>query len=279
MYNFIIYSLIFLFGGALGSFSGVIVDRLYIKSFVTGKSYCDTCNRSLNWYEIIPVFSYLFLGGRCRKCKVKIGKEKFWLELFGGVFFIIVYKLYIIKYFSLPILTQNIITGSLFSLLVILLFIIISVIIFYDLKHKLVPTGFTLILIIIGIAFEVYRIINYKVFYKEISTLFYLDLFSGFLIALPFLIIYLITKKRGVGFGDILIYFGIGYISGFISGISVFFVSIWLGAIISILLTFFYPKKYNRKSTIPFAPFILISAILVGFLQIDILGLTQIIVN
>lgn len=76
MDSLIIYSLIFLFGGALGSFAGVIVDRLYIKSFLTGRSNCDTCNRRLNWYELIPVFSFLFLGGRCRKCKVKIGKEK-----------------------------------------------------------------------------------------------------------------------------------------------------------------------------------------------------------
>lgn len=275
MNSLIFYALLFLFGGALGSFAGVIVDRLYIKSFLIGRSYCDTCNRRLNWYELIPVFSYLFLGGRCRKCKVKIGQEKFWMELFGAIFVILVYKLYIAKYFVFPLVAQSVITGSLFSLLAVLLFIIITVIIFYDLKHKLVPTGFALLLVVIGIAFEIYRAFNYEVFYGGFTQLFWLDLFSGFLVAFPFLIIYWITRKKGVGFGDIIIYFAVGYLAGFIFGVSIFFISIWLGAAVSIILMFLYPKKYNRKSAVPFAPFILIATILVAFLQIDILGFVQ----
>ncbi len=275
MINFIYYLLLFLFGGALGSFVGVAIDRLYIKSFIGGRSNCDSCNRKLDWYETIPVFSYLFLKGRCRKCKVRIGKEKLWLELLGGIFIIIFYKLYLIKYFTAPFLLENILSGVLFSILGVLLFIIFFVIIFYDLKHKLVPTGFTLSLLVIGLGFEVYRIFNYSSFYGSINTLFWLDIFSGVLIALPFFLIYYFSKKRGLGFGDVLIYISVGYMAGFIFGLSIFFISIWLGAIISLLLILIYPKKYNRKSSIPFAPFILISTILVAIFQIDILGLIQ----
>lgn len=275
MTNFIIYVLIFLFGGAIGSFVGVVVDRLYVKSFLAGRSNCDSCNRRLDWYETIPVFSYLFLKGRCRKCKVKIGKEKLWLELLGGIFSLLFYKVYLIKYLSQPFLLENTVTLILFSILGILLFIIFFVIIFYDLKHKLVPTGFTLSLLIIGVAFEVYRVFNYKIFYGSIDTLFWLDIFSGLLVALPFFLIYYFSKKRGIGFGDVLIYIGVGYMAGFIFGLSIFFISVWLGAIVSLLLILVYPKKYNRKTAIPFAPFILISTILVAVFQIDILGLIQ----
>ncbi len=277
MNSFILYSLLFLFGGALGSFAGVIVDRLYIKSFLTGRSNCDSCNKRLNWYELIPVLSYLLLRGRCKKCKVKIGKEKFWTELFGSIFMIFTYNIYISKYFSSSLTKENIISGLSVLLLAGFLYIIISVIIFYDLKHKMVPTNFSLLLIIIGVSFEIYKIFNYKIFYGGINNLFWLDLFSGFLIALPFLLIYFLSKKKGVGFGDIIIYFAVGYLSGFIFGVSIFFISIWLGAIISIYLIIFYPKKYSRKSAIPFAPFILIATILVAFLQIDILGILQIV--
>lgn len=276
MYSFLLYILLFLFGGAIGSFIGVIIDRLGIKSFFTGRSRCDSCNRELNWYEIIPVFSFIFLKGRCKKCKVKIDNSKFLLELLGGVFSIVFYKLFILKYFLFPIIFTNLILGIGFSLLFIILFIIFLVIILYDLKHKLVPTSFSLLLLTIGLAFEIYRVFNYYVYYGGLTSLFWLDLFSGFLISLPFLLIYFLSKKKGVGFGDIIIYFGIGYLSGFIFGISIFFISIWLGALVSVLLMIFYPKKYNRKSSIPFAPFILIATIIVMLFKIDIIGLLQV---
>ena len=90
MTNFIIYVLIFLFGGAIGSFVGVVVDRLYVKSFLAGRSNCDSCNRRLDWYETIPVFSYLFLKGRCRKCKSQNRKRKIMVRIIGrNIFFTI----------------------------------------------------------------------------------------------------------------------------------------------------------------------------------------------
>lgn len=275
MIDDIFYILLFLFGGAIGSFACVIVDRLYLKSFLRGRSNCDHCNRELHWYEMIPILSYLFLGGRCRKCQTPIGAEKFYLELFGGILAILVYKLYLIEYFILPLNMSSILTGVLFSLLFIFLFVIFAVIIFYDLRHKLVPASFAYILVIVGIAFEVYRAINYVSIYGSLNTFFYLDLFSGFLIAAPFYLIYLFSGKRAVGYGDILIYFAVGYLAGFIFGISIFFISIWLGAIVSIFLVSLFPKKYNRRTQIPFAPFILIATIIVMLMQIDILGLVS----
>lgn len=273
MFNTLFYILLFLFGGSLGSFACVIVDRLYIKSFLTGRSHCDNCNKSLAWYELIPVFSYLFLGGRCRKCKVKIGSQKFYLELLGGVLTLVTYKIYLASYFALPLDPHKALVGALFSLGYIFLFVIFSVIIFYDFRHKLVPTTLALILIITGLAFEAYRAFNYNAFYGGLTTFFYLDLLAGLLIALPFYLIYLFSKKRAVGLGDILIYLGVGYLAGFIFGISIFFISIWLGAAVSILLMVLKPKQYTRHTEIPFTPFIIIATILVMLFQIDILGL------
>lgn len=269
------YFLLFMFGGALGSFAGVIVDRLYIKSFITGRSNCDTCNRELDWFELIPMFSYLFLRGRCRKCKTRIGSEKFWIELSGGILISIFSKIYLAKYFIGAITYSGILNASLLLLLFGFLFVIFSVIFIYDLRHKLVPTGFSLLLIVTGLAFEGYRVFNTLAIYGSINTSFWLDLFSGFLIALPFYLIYIFSKKKGVGFGDIVIFFGVGYLAGFISGLTIFFISIWLGAIVSIALMVIYPKRFNRKSQIPFAPFILLATILVIILQINLLSFFQ----
>jgi len=275
MFTIIFYILLFLFGGALGSFAGVAVDRLYVRPFLTGRSHCDKCGRTLSWFEMLPVLSYIFLKGRCRKCRTKIGSETFFLELAGGALAVIVFKFYILSYFVFPLVTKSVITGVLFFLLFAVLYIILAVIFAYDLRHKLVPMNFALTLVIVGVAFEVYRAFNYMTYYGGINQFFYLDLFSGFLIALPFLIFYLVSGRRGVGLGDIVIYFGVGYLAGFTFGISILAISVWLGALVSVLLMIIKPKKYNKTSKIPFTPFIVIATVIVMLFQVDILGLIE----
>lgn len=275
MHIFILYLFLLMIGAAFGSFVGVIVDRLYIKSYIKGKSICQSCAKKLSWYEMIPIFSYLFLKGKCKKCKSKIGQENFWIEIAGGVFSILTYQIYLSEYFTYPYTLTSIIPGLLFSLFFAFLFVIFGVIFIYDLKNKLVPTNFTLILILVGLAFAAYRAYYFNHFYGGMSTLFWLDIFSGILIALPFILIYYFSNKKGVGFGDILIYLGVGYLSGFVYGVSILLLSIWIAAAFSLILLLKKPKKYNRKSQIPFAPFIILATLLVMFLQIDIIGITN----
>lgn len=262
-------------GAAFGSFVGVIIDRLYVKSFLKGKSICQSCSKNLKWYEMIPVFSYLFLKGRCKKCKSRIGSEHFWVEILGGILAIVVYQLYLSNYFTLPFSQENLIIGSVLALFFAFLFVVFGVIFSYDLKNKLVPTNFALLLIIIGLAFTVYRAYNYHFFYGGITTLFWLDMFSGILIALPFLLIYFFSKGKAVGLGDALIFLGIGYLAGFVFGVSIFLLSVWIAAVVSIILLLKKPKKYNRKTQIPFTPFIIIATLIIMFLQLDIVGISS----
>lgn len=273
--NTILYTIIFLFGGAIGSFINVIVDRLYIKSFFSGRSHCNSCGKKLSFFELIPVLSYLFLKGRCKKCKVKIGVKHLITEIVMGVLSIFTYRLLLINYFNPMSVDYNLISGFLFAGLYTFLFILLGVIFLYDLKHKIVPLPFSLLLLIVGVSFEVWKIINLHTFYINTNNiLFYLDLFSGILIALPFLLINIFSKGRGVGLGDVILFLGVGYLLGFVYGLSVFLLSVWIGAFVSLLLIYVFPKKYNRKSAIPFAPFIVLSTILVLFLHIDIMGIS-----
>ena len=170
----------------------------------------------------------------------------------------------------------NVISGGLFSLLYTFLFVLLSVIFLYDLRHKIVPLQFSLLLLITGIAFEVWKATHLQIFYNgNHSTLFYLDLFSGILVALPFFLINIFSKGKGVGMGDTILFLGVGYLLGFVYGVSTFLLSIWIGALVSLFLIYFLPKKYNKKSAIPFAPFIVIATILVLFLHIDVLGISM----
>ena len=241
-----IYILIFLFGGAIGSFINVIADRLYIKSFLGGRSHCDSCNKTLKPKEMVPIFSYLFLRGRCSKCKTKLSARHFWVELILGVLFILTFKLFLANYFFGN--NVNILSGIIFSIYFILIYIVFFVILLYDMKHKIVPTGFSLFLIVLGIASLIYKLLFFSKFFPNgFNTLFFLEIFSGFLIAIPFLLIYLFSRGRGCGFGDVVIFFGIGYLLGFVFGLSTLFLSIWIGAIFSVILLFIFPKKYNKK--------------------------------
>lgn len=277
MNSFLLYILIFFFGAAVGSFINVIVDRLYIKSFISGRSVCQSCSKKLSWYEMIPVLSYLFLKGRCKKCKTKIGAKHLRMEIFTGILAIFTYKILLASYFNVFSPNYNLAIGAGFAVFYTFLFVLLLSIFLYDLKHKIVPLGFSVLLLIIGIAFEAYRIYNVSFFYGSThSTLFWLDLFSGVLVALPFLVIYLFTRGRAVGFGDVLLFLSAGYLLGFVFGVSAFLISIWIGAIISLLLIYLMPHKFNRKSTIPFAPFIVAAVILIIFLHIDVLGLSLI---
>ncbi|MDO5561564.1 MAG: prepilin peptidase [bacterium] len=86
--NLLITFLLFMLGASLASFLAVLAYRLPRKmSWVRSRSICDHCHRQLTWYENIPVFSYLFLGGRCRICRKRIPKLYFWWEVVGGLFF------------------------------------------------------------------------------------------------------------------------------------------------------------------------------------------------
>lgn len=273
--NTILYIIIFLFGAAIGSFINVIVDRLYVKSFLTGRSHCDSCGKELSFFELIPVLSYIFLKGRCKNCKTKIGIKHLCVEIVLGLLALITCKLLLISYFDPMVLDYNLTSGILFSLLYTFLFVLLSVIFLYDLRHKIVPLAFSLLLLIVGIAFEIWKVIHFQSLYNGVhSTLFYLDLFSGILIALPFFLLNIFSKGKGAGMGDVIVFLGIGYLLGFVYGVSAFLLSVWIGALVSLFLIYFLPKKYNKKSAIPFAPFIVVATIMVLFLHIDILGIS-----
>lgn len=71
-------------GGALGSFAGVVASR-GVRASIGGRSRCDACGRTLEWYELVPLLSYPALRGRCRTCGAPIGWAPFAWEGGGAV--------------------------------------------------------------------------------------------------------------------------------------------------------------------------------------------------
>lgn len=87
----LLYILIFLYGIVIGSFLNVCIYRLPEKQSIVPNSHCMSCNHKLYWYDLFPLFSYLFLKGRCRYCGAKISIQYPLVEALNGVLYIIVF--------------------------------------------------------------------------------------------------------------------------------------------------------------------------------------------
>lgn len=198
----IIYIFIFLFGVIIGSFLNVCILRIPKKeTIVSERSHCMTCGHTLAWYDLFPLFSWLFLGGKCRYCKAKISKQYPIVEFTNGVMAVLCF---LFGGFSV----SNLINGSMsssemiytFAVIVLSAFlcsvlIVISVI---DWRTFEIPLGtniFILALSIIRLALNL--IING-------TTGDWLDYVIGFfVVSIPLAVIYYVSKGRAIGGGDV----------------------------------------------------------------------------
>ena len=140
--DFLIWFFMFAFGTIIGSFLNVVILRYNTgEPIVNGKSACFSCAKKLSWYELIPIFSFAALRGKCGKCKSKISWQYPLVEFFTGLLFLAVYlKLngfYFLNSNNLFSLGNSVSKYSYFYYLAV--FSILIVITVYDLRHKIIP--------------------------------------------------------------------------------------------------------------------------------------------
>lgn len=256
---------IFLLGTIIGSFLNVVIYRFNTgKTIVKGRSICMTCNRNLRWYELIPIFSFLIQSGKCRRCAEKISHQYPIVEFVTGLIFAL------IAYHFMPVLMYS---PSVYLFLVVFFVFIFSLLIVisvYDLRHKIIPDR--LVYIFIFTSF-----LSIFVNHTTIGPLFGLPtlsyLVSGPLLALPFALLWLLSRGRWMGFGDAKLMLGIGWMLGLSLGLASIVLSFWIGALVSLGIMFFSGKKISMKTEIPFAPFLIVGALIVFLFNLDIFSL------
>lgn len=230
--------IVFILGSAIGSFFNVVIDRLPIKkTTLSGRSQCDLCKRKLTPFELIPVFSYVFLLGKCRTCEYKIPLRVFFVELLVALLAIFLYSQFLLHETPLFI-----------GVCIFLIFGLFIPIIFIDLKHGIIPDELTIILTIIVSVFVLLLP----------SSVILSHVLSGIASFLFFLALFFITKGKGMGLGDVKLSFALGLFLGFPKVIAGFYMAFLGGAVISLLLVFL-GKKHFKKGTIPFGPFLVIA--------------------
>ena len=246
---------LFVIGLSFGSFINVIRYRFAEReSILFPNSYCDNCKRQLNWFLNIPIFSWLFLKGKCKFCKFKIPYSYPLIELFVGIIFVL--NNFSIGYFFIDNQIINLTLVCIFS------FFLISISLI-DIDHYIIPNILNLILIIIAIPLILKLQIsldkNYLFLFQRVftSVIFFIAFES-------FSSIYkLFFKKYPYGVGDSKL-------------ISVF--TLWLGlkgTLITIVLAIYSAgffiflswicKTSKYKSIIPFGPFLCLGAYLTIF--------------
>jgi len=241
----------FVFGSIIGSFLNVVILRLNSGRTFKGRSECFSCGKKLSPAELIPILSFLTQNGRCRQCGSKISWQYPIVELITAVLFTLTYL-----YFE-PISSGNLIS----FILTLIIFSILTVIAFYDLRHKIIPSQLSYLLVIFAFLFSI----------SESRTFKWEDLAAGPIFFAIFAAIWLISRGRWMGFGDAKLVLGIGLFLGLIKGVSALVLAFWIGAAVGICALFLSGKKITMKSEIPFAPFLILGAILSFFLELDIL--------
>lgn len=244
--------LLFILGISIGSFLNVLVDRLpKNESIIKSRSHCDHCRRKLAWYDLIPVFSFIMLSGKCRHCRSPISFYSPTIELTTGILFVMLFLLIQDISIMYQVLSIRYIAQIFFYLFLVSSLIVIF---FTDLKYGIIPNKIVYSAIIVS---SIYLILNTN--YLILS-----NFFSAFFVFLFFILIFFATHGKGMGFGDVKLVFLLGLILGFPKIALAIYLAFLIGAIVSIILILFKKKKFFG-STIPFGPFLVLATIIALF--------------
>ncbi len=249
---FEILVLAFLFGAGIGSFINAVAYRVNIKKdYIKSRSSCPKCGHVLGFVDLIPIFSFLFLRGRCRYCKERISYQYIVVELISAiVFFAYFYFVGVAQIFNFS--TVNFI-HLLYSVVFIGIFLYIALYdyLYYEISDRLIIIS-SIITLIYFILLLALRVIPFGLILSH--------LFIGILAFLFFLGVIIITKGKGMGGGDMKLAFLIGFIFGYPASIFVLFIAFLVGAVVGLLLVSL--KIKSMKSMIPFGPFLSCGVIL-----------------
>lgn len=256
----IIMSIFFTLGLIIGSFLNVVIIRLNTQKSFGGRSGCMTCQNKLTWYELIPVLSFLGLGGRCKNCKTKISIQYPLVEFITGLIFALLF----LKFQDLFLIDT---LGFAFTYAYYTVaFSLLLVIAVYDLKHKIIPDILSLVLGILAFV-GLFFFTSYG-FSPHLPTL--LEFLAGPIIATPFAFFWLVSSGRWMGLGDAKLVISLGWLLGLSLSLSGVVLAFWIGAIVGLFLVIFSNKKHGMKSEIPFAPFLVLGSLLVFLFELHL---------
>jgi prepilin signal peptidase PulO-like enzyme (type II secretory pathway) len=282
----IIYLLTFIYGTIIGSGINALDWRTgQDKSWLADRSECLDCGHTLAWWELIPIASFLFLGGTCSECGESISWQYPLVELAAGLLFVLTFQ------------TFGLSLTGVFAAIVWALLLLIYV---HDGRTMLVPNwavwAFNLCAFVS--AFWVLPADTFAFSQIIFSTPDWVRVVAGPILAAPFALIWFFSGGKAMGFADAKIALGIGWLLGLSDGLSAIIFAFWIGAAVSLLILAFQRARpalhgqgglwksntpttkqedtmsngaLTMQSPVPFGPFLIIGMMLVYFAGITLL--------
>ncbi len=259
----------FIFGIIFGSFINALVWRIYVKSnskkkkipdlsILNGRSMCPKCRHKLSVFDLIPVISWLYLGGQCRYCHKPISIQYPFIELLTGILFSMSYIYWPFSF--------NIWGYLMFVVWLALLILLISLAL-YDFKYKILPNNLVYLTILLSLIFVVISYFNYDQGLPYIlSRIFGIIFSSGF-----FYLIFQLSQGAWIGGGDVKLCIALGLLlGGPLETVLMLFIASTLGSLIT--LSLLLVKKFQPKMTIAFGPLLIIGTYICFFFGTQILN-------
>lgn len=230
--------LLFIFGICIGSFLNVVIDRIPQGiSILKGRSRCDSCHHQLAWYDLFPIVSFLALSGRCRYCKVKLSFQYPLIEVLTGILFTLSYL------FSG---SPTDFVGLAKFIMLICLFSIFFALAVMDWKYGILSDK---LVIASGVVASLLFLFS--------PSLLLIHGIVGLICFGILLLLFLSTKGRGIGLGDVKLSFVMGIFLGFPTIVVAFYLAFLTGAFVAIILVI-AKRKMLIGGTIAFGPFLLL---------------------
>lgn len=228
----------FIIGAVLGSFLNVCIYRLpQGMSIVSPPSRCDSCGHKLGALDMIPILSYIFLGGKCRYCHTHYSARSAFVEALTGLLFALGGVFYLP---GIPLLAVFVFIACLL------------VITFIDFDHQIIPDTFLYISLAAGIVY----FFTYSL-HTSLATP-YWDMFLGTAVGGGLMLLIYLLSRGGMGAGDVKLTFVLGFWLGIKGIIVCLFLAFILGGIVGVVLLATGAK--TRKDPIPFGPYLCIGA-------------------
>lgn len=227
---------VFLFGIVIGSFLNVLIYRLPRGlDFKKGSSFCTTCKHPLKWYDLFPLFSWLFLGGKCRYCKAKISPIYPIVESLNGILWVLAYVFLTDCNLNFALLGYFLVSSAL------------VVVFCIDYQFKIIPDSMWVTVLLGGVLVYVQQLIDHGFVWQELVAR-----VVGIFTASGVLLILGLLYKGGMGGGDIKLMAAAGFLLGWRNVL----IALMLGAVIGTLWLAVTRtlKKSDMKKEVPFGP-------------------------
>jgi len=234
----------FIFGAIFASFAGVIAGRMHTgQSWISGRSRCDACGRTLTLIDLLPVLSWLIARGRCRSCGSRIPFASLAGEVVLGALFALAYHMVGLTLALAPLLAA---------------LVILFALVLYDVAHTVVPPTLSALLALCALMYALLSAPGAQAFGFALAAA------GG--IALALALLHALSGGRAMGLGDAPVAFSLSLLAAPLA-LSGLVYSFWIGAVVGIIVLVRTPAGHRMGIEVPFVPFLAAGYLLVFFTQ------------